>query len=133
MNSVFADTSYFVALVLKADARHHRAAECTRAFSGRLYSTQWVLSELGNYLSPIPLRRLFTGLLADLEIDPDIIIVSAQSSAFREGAKLYADRPDKAWSMVDCISFVTMHEQGITDAWTTDHHFAQAGFNALLA
>ena len=30
------------------------------------------------------------------------------------------------------ISFVVMQDYGLTDALTTDHHFEQAGFNALL-
>lgn len=35
-------------------------------------------------------------------------------------------------SVVDCISFVVMEEEGITDALTGDRHFEQAGFIALL-
>jgi uncharacterized protein len=45
---------------------------------------------------------------------------------------LYRDRPDKAWSLTDCISFVVMADKGIRDALTADHHFEQAGFVALL-
>jgi len=46
--------------------------------------------------------------------------------------ELYAERPDKGWSLTDCISFVVMRQQGITQALTGDHHFEQAGFTALL-
>jgi predicted nucleic acid-binding protein len=45
---------------------------------------------------------------------------------------LYAQRKDKELSLVDCLSFVTMQTQTITDAWRSDHHLQQAGFNALL-
>ena len=45
---------------------------------------------------------------------------------------LFAERPDKDWSLTDCISFVVMQEQGICEALTADHHFEQAGFVALL-
>ena len=51
---------------------------------------------------------------------------------FDKGVGLYAARPDKDWSLTDCISFVVMQEHGITDALTGDHHFEQAGFKALL-
>jgi predicted nucleic acid-binding protein len=34
--------------------------------------------------------------------------------------------------VTDCISFLVMKEQGLTDALTSDHHFEQAGFNVLL-
>jgi hypothetical protein len=46
--------------------------------------------------------------------------------------ELYAERPDKGWSLTDCIFFVVMRQQGIIQALTGDHHFEQAGFSALL-
>ena len=45
---------------------------------------------------------------------------------------LFEQRPDKEWSLCDCTSFVVMQELGITEALSTDHHFDQAGFTALL-
>jgi predicted nucleic acid-binding protein len=41
-------------------------------------------------------------------------------------------RPDKAWSLTDCLSFVTMAEKNLREALTTDGHFTQAGFRAVL-
>ena len=35
---------------------------------------------------------------------------------------------DKAWSLVDATRFAIMRQRGITEAFTTDHHFVQAGF-----
>jgi len=46
--------------------------------------------------------------------------------------ELFRTRPDKEWGLVDCISFVVMKKQEITDALTADEHFTQAGFCALL-
>ena len=45
---------------------------------------------------------------------------------------LFAKRPDKEWSLTDCISFIVMQEYGLTEALTADHHFEQAGFTILL-
>jgi hypothetical protein len=39
---------------------------------------------------------------------------------------------DKDWGLTDCISFVVMKDTKMTEALTTDHHFEQAGFKALL-
>jgi predicted nucleic acid-binding protein len=61
-----------------------------------------------------------------VEIEP------ASRALFDAGWKLYCERPDKDWSLTDCISFVVMHDRGIVDALTGDHHFEQAGFCALL-
>jgi predicted nucleic acid-binding protein len=34
--------------------------------------------------------------------------------------------------LTDCLSFVVMQDEGITQALTGDKHFEQAGFTALL-
>ena len=48
------------------------------------------------------------------------------------GLQLYENRADKAWGLTDCLSFVVMQEQGLTEAVTSDRHFRQAGFRALM-
>jgi predicted nucleic acid-binding protein len=48
------------------------------------------------------------------------------------GLDLYDARPDKEWSLTDCISFIVMQDHGTYEALTGDHHFEQAGFVALL-
>jgi len=71
-------------------------------------------------------------LVRDLQSDPSVRIVPASQALFQRGFDLFSDRPDKDWSLVDCISFVVMKQQRLKDALTTDHHFVQAGFRALL-
>ena len=46
--------------------------------------------------------------------------------------RLFRDRPDKDWGLTDCMSFVVMQDYGLTAALTSDNHFRQAGFRALL-
>lgn len=50
----------------------------------------------------------------------------------KEAWNLYKERQDKLWSFTDCVSFVIMKERGITQSFTSDHHFVQAGFIKLL-
>ena len=45
---------------------------------------------------------------------------------------LYRERHDKGWGLTDCISFVLMKQEGVSEALTADLHFQQAGFRALL-
>jgi hypothetical protein len=49
------------------------------------------------------------------------------------GLALCADRPDKGWSLTDCISFVVMQDASLAEALTGGRHFAQAGFRAIFA
>jgi uncharacterized protein len=59
-------------------------------------------------------------------------IIKANDALFQAGMNLYRNRPDKGWSLTDCISFVVMREHAVQEALTGDHHFEQAGFTALL-
>jgi len=51
---------------------------------------------------------------------------------FKEPSLCIDHIPDKTWGLVDCVSFVVMRDAGILDSLTTDKHFEQAGFRALL-
>ncbi|MCP4699009.1 MAG: type II toxin-antitoxin system VapC family toxin [Gammaproteobacteria bacterium] len=59
-------------------------------------------------------------------------VVSVDTVLFHKALTLYRERGDKDWGLTDCISFVVMREQELTEAMTTDRHFVQAGFRALM-
>jgi len=127
----FADTFYFLALLNVKDEAHLRAR--TLSIAGcRLVTTEWVLTELADAMASRWKRLQFVHLLALISNDPDMEILPASSPWFAKGAALYAERPDKDWSLTDCISFAVMEERGLSEALTGDHHFEQAGFIALL-
>lgn len=132
MKPIFADTSYYVALLSKEDAHHESAAAWSRNHLGRTLVTEYVLVELGNALSHSKNRDRYVPFVAILLSSPDTIYLPASDLLFRHGRQLYAGRPDKQWSLVDCISFFVMKQRRLKDALTTDHHFEQAGFRALL-
>jgi hypothetical protein len=51
---------------------------------------------------------------------------------FKRALKLYHSRLDKTWGLCDCISFIVMWDNNLTDAVTADQHFHRAGFNILM-
>jgi predicted nucleic acid-binding protein len=132
MKSYFADTSLFVAFLNPRDQYHESAVECIGNESNYLVTTIWVLVELGNFLCKSRTRRRFVPFVRDLRADPLIEVVPPTADVLEQALSLYHRRPDKAWSMTDCISFVVMRERGLSEAFTTDHHFVQAGFKILL-
>jgi uncharacterized protein len=132
MKEVFADTFYFVALFSPSDDAYGRTRTITAGQSLRLVTTAWVLVELANSLSKRPIRTGFINALQLLRSNPTAVIIGPDQRLFDDGIALYSSRPDKDWSLTDCISFIVMQERGITDALTGDHHFEQAGFKALL-
>lgn len=133
MNSVFADTSFYIALVRPDDENHDHSLAFDRNFGGQYVTSEFVLIELGNWLADPRNRGVFLEICRVLRSDPRTTILPATSDWVARGTEFYGQRLDKHWSFIDCISFAMMRERGLTDALTTDHHFAQAGFHALLA
>ena len=86
----------------------------------------------GRCLSFAGVAVSLSGLYQRLRGNPGVTIVPANTEVFEQGVELYSRRPDKSWSLTDCISFVVMQRYGLTDALTGDHHFEQAGFRVLL-
>lgn len=107
MSETFADTSYFIALLNPRDSCH-AAARRLSPVPGRMVTTNWVLAETGNYLSPLSHRRIFVEFVRLLRTDPATVVLPADAATFDAGFNLYARRPDKEWSLVDCISFAVM-------------------------
>ena len=133
MTAVFADTYYFLGLVSRRDKAHQKCVAFSQSSDRPVVTTTWVLLELGDALRRGHDRAVFSALLADIANDPDTTLVVADQSMFEKAVELYHSRPDKEWSLTDCTSFVVMHERGLTEALTSDHHFEQAGFAALLS
>jgi uncharacterized protein len=132
MKPVFIDTSYYVALLSEGDAWHRVAVEWSERILGRQVVTEYVLVELGGAFSKARNRQAYVPFVRHLLADPSTLFIPASSDLFQRGLALFAARPDKDWSLVDCISFVVMKQHRLTDALTTDDHFKQAGFKRLL-
>ncbi len=132
MNRVFADSFYFFAVLNPRDRAHQKAREFADCHEGAIVTTAWVLTELADGLAVTAHRAAVSRLIARLEAEPDNEIVPPSEELMTRGIELYDARPDKQWSLTDCISFIVMQEYGLTEALTGDHHFEQAGFTALL-
>ncbi len=132
MNAVFGDSFYYIALLNPADQHHLAAVAATRALQSRMLTTIWVHTEVADALSHPSARNQAHQFLLRLAVDSNTDVVSADHAWYERGLSLYGKRPDKNWSLTDCISFEVMKERGITDALTGDHHFVQAGFRALM-
>ena len=132
MKEVFADTVYYLALLNVRDELHGRSVALTPGFNDRLLTTTWVLTEVADALCRPAFRSTVVEFIAALQNDPQVAIVPASQELFDRGFDLFARRPDKEWSLTDCILFVVMNSHNLSDALTADHHFEQAGYTALL-
>jgi predicted nucleic acid-binding protein len=134
MRTLFADTFYFLAVFSEEDLAHERAVRTASSFRGvQLLTTAWVLMEFADATCARTQRTAGAAFVRHLPQQPDLQIVPSSDELFEAGLSLYESRPDKNWSLTDCVSFVVMQQHGVSEALTGDRHFSQAGFLALLA
>jgi predicted nucleic acid-binding protein len=98
----------------------------------QLITTRAVLLEIANSLAKVRYRTAGVQLLTSLETDPNVEIIPLTDVLFDSAFHLHRQRHDKEWGLTDCVSFVVMHDRGLTVALTPDKHFQQAGYHALL-
>jgi hypothetical protein len=128
----FVDTSFLLALAEPRDMLHARAVAWANALHDPLLVTEYILWETVNSLSS-PVDRAKAHSLTKFVLGAgQWEVVWGSRDLFDRGIELHADRLDKTWSLTDCISFLVMDERAVSQALTHDHHFEQAGFEALL-
>jgi uncharacterized protein len=133
MKRIFADTSYWMALVNPRDQIHGKAIAVTQGLSSlRLATTEMVLVELLNSFSDSPFRNAVSGMVERLREDRNLMIVPQTAALFSSALHRYQRAKDKRWSLTDCASFEVMETGHMDAALTYDQHFVQAGFEALL-
>ena len=131
MTTVFADTFFYLALLDQRDPAYERALAQSKV-KRPIVTTEFILLELGNACSRAEDHADFLALLAGIRSSPRMRVIPLDSGLLQRGLDLFAERLDKNWSLTDCISFLVMQDEGLSEALTADGHFEQAGFKALL-
>jgi uncharacterized protein len=135
MRRVFADALYWVALAHRKDQWHRRAVLASQQLGAvPLVTTDEVLDEFLAHFSGYGhrLRVRAAHTVRDLFSNPSIEIIPQTRQSFLDGLALYESRPDKEYSLTDCISMNAMRAEGIAEILTHDDHFKQEGFTILL-
>jgi predicted nucleic acid-binding protein len=135
VQAVFADTFYWIAVTNTDDLIHQQALSLSRTMRpDRLVTTEEVLDEYLAYFSGArrSVREHAGNVIASLIDNRKITVVPQSHDSFMAGLKLYRARPDKGYSLTDCISMETMRREGLTDVLTNDRHFEQEGFRAIF-
>jgi len=77
-------------------------------------------------------REATAGLVSAVDRDPRVTVVAQTPELFAAGLELYRQRPDKAYSMTDCMSMALCRDLQIAEVLTYDRDFEQEGFRAVL-
>lgn len=135
MKKLYADAQYFIALINDKDQSHAAALIASQALHGvTVVTTEEALTEVlaffaerGDYL-----RSVAVAYVDDILADPDVIVRPQSHQSFLDGYALYKARPDKGYSLTDCILMDAMRQDGVPDILTDDDHFTQEGFTRLI-
>jgi len=132
---IFVDTAYVNARINWRDQWHDVATRWEARLASdrrRLVTTEFVLTEVAEGLAVVRYRTQAADAIAIIRASSLVDVVPASTELFARALDLYRQRGDKEWGLTDCASFVVMSERRLTAALTTDQHFPQAGFRALL-
>jgi predicted nucleic acid-binding protein len=103
--TVFADTFALIAWLNPRDDSHASVTAYLDGFTGRLVTTEWVLMEVADALSAPTARSTAVAFLQAVRADPLFDVIGYDLAVYGAGFDLFAARPDKAWSLTDCIAF----------------------------
>jgi predicted nucleic acid-binding protein len=132
VSAVFADTSGLLAVLNVEDENHVRAERAFANLQARqapLVSTSFVLVETYALVG----RRLGLEAVRSFRADfaPLIDIVWVDEALHNAGLDLLFDRHKRLLSLVDAVSFITMRQRNVDDAFAFDPHFEQEGFSLV--
>ena len=129
---IFIDTLFVVAQINQRDQYHEKASELAEQYEGYpLLVTDAVLLEIGNALSRNYKKEAVEVIENFLKSD-EVKVIHLTPQLFDKAFEEYKKYDDKEWGVIDCISFVVMRQEGVSQALTFDHHFEQAGFQILM-
>jgi predicted nucleic acid-binding protein len=127
--SVFIDTSGFIAVLDKDNARH---AEAAKTWMDILTSEEDLVTTNYVLVETCALVQSRLGMTAIKMFQEDVVPVLRIEWIDKDvhhaamGIMVAAGR--KKLSLVDCVSFETMKLLGVTTAFTLDKHFKEQGF-----
>src|SRR3954471_104772 len=118
MTPVFGDAYYFIALLNHGDDDHQRVVKFAGSLRSPILTTEYILIEVADALAGLHQRKSFASFVRKVQTSPQLEVISAGEDLFEAGLELYDARPDKEWSLTDCISFEVMRLRKLTDALT---------------
>ena len=136
IETVFIDTSFFVARFNTQDKNHPKAQEFlhrvrTAQEPFLFLTTDYIFDETITTLLYQTQNHAITAECGHAILTSKISLKHIDAQLFRKTWQFYLDRPDKLWSFTDCSSFLLMEITGSKKSLTFDRNFKHAGFAML--
>jgi predicted nucleic acid-binding protein len=132
---VFMHSVGFLALWDAGDEHHTAAVRLQKRLAQqrrRFLTTDYIVDETVTLLLVRHSHAAAVDFLETIERSEALRLEWIGPERFQAAGAFFRKHSDKEWSFTDCVSFAAMREFHVREAFTTDHHFKQAGFVPLL-
>lgn len=119
---LFIDTSYLIARFNRFDQYHDCAVALDNVIhrARELWTTDAILLEFAAAFGSPGQRGHVVSVWDRFHAGEEYRTSDCSFDHLNSAMDLYRSRDDKAWSLADCLSFVVMEQQELTDALTAD-------------
>lgn len=133
MRKVFFDTSAFYGYLDTKDGLHEICCDILNYLKRESFmfiTHKWVEYETLSKLKKIGIRycEAFTELTECMKIYNLEVTKELEEKAL----EIFWSYEDKDWSVIDCVSINVMCEENVHYAFSSDHHFKEAGLFPLM-
>src|SRR5438105_3847645 len=128
----FVDAWFFIALIDRTDRHHPAAARLIRRLGNtQLVTHEAIFFEVLAFFSEEGSRARAEAVAVVRRALVEMTVIASDRASLLRALDRYASRPDKEYSLTDCMSMSLMKERGIQHVLTNDHHFRQEGFTLV--
>jgi uncharacterized protein len=131
MRRIFVDTSAWYDMVFPDAPAHADIEKIMRTSGAKFVTSTYVLDELVSLLLTRKGYTIAAQAASHIRSAPEVRLEHPEAAEEARAWRLFLDRPDKGYTLTDCLSFVIMRRLSITEALATDDHFRQEGFTVL--
>jgi uncharacterized protein len=129
---IFVDTSFWVALRNRRDDRHAEATHLLERYQNvPLVTTNHVRGETWTFLNRRAGHASAVGFLDALVGSPRVMVHFVNPDLEDEALRWLRRHDERAYSLVDATSFITMRHMRIRQALAFDGDFVAAGFEEV--
>lgn len=131
MRPLFVDTSGWYDLMFSGAPRHREIVQIMRQPGATFITSTYVLDELAALLLTRAGHAAAVQGVGHIRQAAEVRVEHPDAAEELRAWDLFLARPDKTYTLTDCLSFVMMRRLGIDTAVATDDHFRQEGFAVI--
>jgi predicted nucleic acid-binding protein len=132
---IFVDTSAWYAVEVEDDVNHEAACKfLSRIASGKhgiSITTDYILDETLTLLRSRRDLASASAFIDKISKSKSLCVFWINEDLFEKALDIFRKSDRKSWSFTDCASFALMRELSVSEAFSFDNHFREAGLQAL--